>query len=253
MDFFAHAMAWSAFLLLAGAAFLAMRFSNRLPLQHRSEETTVVVRHVANIFVVMASLVFGLMINSAKDTFETIDKNMHAFATELILLDRSLRSYGHAGNDARMHLIDYVDTAIRNPARTTDGPHYDMRPAERSLNAIGDALAAISPADDFHASLLLDARQQYHRIVERRWSIVEQSEGALPMPMVYLLIAWLTLIFASWGYRAPYNAVVAIAILLAASLISVAFYFVLDMDIPFSGAIQVSDAPLRRALAEMKL
>ena len=37
-----------------------------------------------------------------------------------------------------------------------------------------------------------------------------------------------------------------------ASLIATAFYLVLDMDIPFHDTIQISDAPLRRALAEVK-
>ncbi|WP_430395881.1 hypothetical protein [Ferrovibrio sp.] len=253
MDIYAQAMALAVFALLAGAALIAMRFSSRLPAHHRSEDTALIVRHIANVFVVMTSLVFGLMINSAKDTFETIDKSMHAFATELILLDRSLRSYGQDGTDARKALIMYVEVAIQSPARTSDGPHYEIGPAERSLNAIGDALGRILPDNGLQASLLVDARQQFHRIVERRWSIVEQSEGVLPMPMVYILIAWLTLIFASFGFRAPQNAIVIAAFLSGALLISAAFYFVLDMDIPFSGAIEVSDAPLRRALAELKL
>lgn len=30
-------------------------------------------------------------------------------------------------------------------------------------------------------------------------------------------------------------------------------YLVLDMDIPFSGVIQISDAPLKRALAQLEL
>jgi hypothetical protein len=46
---------------------------------------------VATLFVVMTSLVLGLMINSAKNRFEAIDRDLHAFATNLILLDRMMR------------------------------------------------------------------------------------------------------------------------------------------------------------------
>jgi hypothetical protein len=54
---------------------------SKLPVHHRQDETNTVVRLVANIFVVMTSLVFGLMINSSKNTFEGIDNNIHSFAT----------------------------------------------------------------------------------------------------------------------------------------------------------------------------
>ena len=36
----------------------------------------------------MTSLVFGLMINSAKNTFESIDANFHGYATSLIIFER---------------------------------------------------------------------------------------------------------------------------------------------------------------------
>jgi hypothetical protein len=47
---------------------------------------------VANLFVVMTSLVLGLMLNSAKNTFETNNRDIRTLATELILLDRTLRA-----------------------------------------------------------------------------------------------------------------------------------------------------------------
>ncbi len=46
-------------------------------------------------------------------------------------------------------------------------------------------------------------------------------------------IAWLTIIFASYGYRAPKNAIVVSMLFLSALLISGSLYLVLDMDIPF--------------------
>jgi len=72
------------------------------------------------------------------------------------------------------------------------------------------------------------------------------------MPLVFMLMAWLTLIFASFGFRAPKNIIVMSMFLVAAFLISASIYLVLDMDIPFAGMIQISDAPLRRALAELQ-
>ena len=242
----------SVFICLVVASIGTMLAYPRLPARHREEETNNVVRLVANIFVVMTSLAFGLMINSSKNTFAGIDDSVHSFATELILLDRTLRTYGLEGADTRQALIRYVQNALAHPQRIEDPMLQSDHSSEMALNAVGDSLAVITPSDPGHVALWNDARQQYKTIVERRWSIVEQSEGVIPMPLVFMLIAWLTLIFASFGFRAPNNIIVMSMFLVAGFLISSSIYLVLDMDIPFAGMIQISDAPLRRALAEMQ-
>jgi flagellar basal body-associated protein FliL len=93
---------------------MMMHWYPKLSARHRDEETNTVVRLVANVFVVMTSLVFGLMINSAKNTFEAIDTNMHAFATGLIIFDRTLKSYGDTAQGTRTKLAAYLEHAIDN-------------------------------------------------------------------------------------------------------------------------------------------
>jgi hypothetical protein len=245
-------VASSVFASLIIASIGTMLTYTRLPAHHRHDETNTVVRLVANIFVVMTSLVFGLMINSSKNTFQGIDDSVHSFATEIILLDRTLRTYGIEAMDTRKSLIAYVEKALTNPQRIADPLLQSDHSSEMALNAVGDSLAIIAPGDPGHITLWNDARQQYKSIVERRWSIVEQSEGVIPKQLVFMLAAWLTLIFASFGYRAPNNIIVVGMFVIAAFLISASIYLVLDMDIPFAGIIQISDTPLRRALAELQ-
>ena len=67
-----------------------------------------------------------------------------------------------------------------------------------------------------------------------------------------MLVAWLVLIFASFGYRAPRNAVVVSTFAVAAVLIAGAIYLIIDMDVPFTGPIQISPAPLLRAEEQMR-
>jgi hypothetical protein len=237
---------------LIAAAVGTMLTYSKLPVHHRQDETNAVVRLVANIFVVMTSLVFSLMINSAKNTFEDIDNNVHAFATRIILFDKTLRTYGLEANETKKRLALYVEKSLGD-APPTDDPLVKGDPSsEFALNEIGDSLALLNPTDPGHIALWNDARQQYQRIVEQRWILVEQSEGVIPRPLISMLVAWLILIFASFGYRTPRNIIVVSMFVLAALLISASIYLVLDMDIPFSGLIQISDLPLHRALAEIR-
>ena len=238
------------FACLVAASLGSLFAHGKLPPHYREDDTHQIVRSIASIFVIMSSLVLGLMVNSAKNTFESVDRNIHSFATNLIVLDRTLAQYGAEASETRKRLLTYAQRAARS-ARHEDSLIAD-RVSEQLLNDTGKSLKAIKPQDADQIALWQHAQQQFQKVVELRWIIVEQSDGTIPMPLLVLLAAWLILIFASFGYRAPRNAVVVSSLVVASLLVASAIYLILDMDVPFTGPIQVSFAPLERAIAEMQ-
>jgi hypothetical protein len=235
------------FVVLVGVGLASLLLYRRLPERHREDDTNATVRLVANLFVVMTSLVLGLMISSVSNTYQSIDRNIHTYATELVLLDRALRTLGPEADEARRTLTAYVEHSL------TDVPVIKAnRESERLLAELGHKLRSMRFADDQKIALWNEIRQIYREAVHQRWILVGQSEGPLPLAIVCMLVAWLVLIFAGFGYRAPRNHVVVASFVAAALLVSVSVYLILDMNSPFSGPIQLSDAPLRRALAEIK-
>jgi hypothetical protein len=247
-----YLVAGSIFLCLVVASIGSLLVSEKLPAPYRHDDTNNVVRLAANIFVVTTSLVLGLMLNSAKNTFEAVDRNMHAFATDLILLDRSLRHYGPGASDARKQLAAYLQQAVKGTWGVDGAPVLDDRAAERLLEGVGNALADLTPADPVHADIARAAQINFETVVRRRWVLIEESEGALPAAFLVMLTAWLVLIFASYGYRAPQNAAVVATLVTAAFLIAGSIYLMLDMAVPFSGPIKISPAPLLRAEEQMR-
>src|SRR5262249_58063170 len=97
----------------AGRGCLGHFSKTGLPARLLQDDTAIVVGLVGNLFVVTTSLFLGLMLNSAKNSFETNTRNIRALATELILLDRTMRGLGPEAEDARRHLVEYVQTALR--------------------------------------------------------------------------------------------------------------------------------------------
>jgi hypothetical protein len=221
--------------------------SERLPDRHRQDETYNDVRLATGVFVVLTSLVLGLLVNSSKNTFEGIDRNIHAFSTELILLDRTLRHYNPEASDVRPRLRAYVRQAIHATWGVDGAPVLEDRTAESLLEEVGNALMAIRPSDPVRTGMWRDAEAGYQNVVRRRWALIEESEGMIPTPFLVMVVAWLVLIFASFGYRAPRNAVVVTTLVASAFLIAGSIYLMLDMDVPFSGPIKISPAPLLRA------
>src|SRR4029077_7571456 len=146
-------------------------------------------------FGIMTSLVLGLMVNSAKNTFEAVDHNVHSLATHLIILDRTLLQFGPETNDTRRGLLAYAERAANSTRH--DDPLLADRTSEALLNDVGRSIRAIKPQNPEQLALWRDAQHQFQKIFELRWILVEQSEGTIPGPLLAMLVAWLALIFAS--------------------------------------------------------
>ena len=79
----------------------------------------------------------------------------------------------------------------------------------------------------------------------------EQGASAVPVPMLVILVLWLTIIFVSFGLFAPRNATVVASLFVSALSVSCAIFLILEMYRPFEGMIQISSAPLTTALAHL--
>jgi hypothetical protein len=66
-----------------------------------------------------------------------------------------------------------------------------------------------------------------------------------------VLVFWFTVIFITFGLFAPSNATVVAVLFVCALSVAGAIFLILELDRPFEGLIQISDAPLRTALARL--
>ena len=235
------------FMLLGGAALATMAIHGRLQDHHRSDETNTSVRLVATLFVTMPSLLLGLMMNNSANTYVAVDRNLHVFATDLILLDRSLRPLGPSADESRKRLLAYVEQALKDVPISRAN-----EVSEHLLDEVGTSLRELKFDDEQSVALWNEARSVYRQAVQQRWTFAEQSDSSFPSPLICILVGWLTLMFATLGLRAPRNAVVVSTYIAAAALISAAIYLILEMSTPFSGPIQLSDRPLVRAAEEIR-
>ena len=237
----------SAFCCMLGAVFVGFKVNSKCCALNTHSQTQETIGLISNMFVVITALVLGLMLNSAKGTFETNNNNVRTLASQIILLDRTMRSLEPQAAEARGHLRDYILASLKEPNILEEDPE-----AAGSLEAAGASLRAIHVSDDQKLALWNDARQLYRQVVQQRWVVVDTSGGTIPTPMIVLLILWLSAAFAGFGFRAPDNAVVRVSLLIAALLISGGLYVIFDMDTPSSGLFRTSNFPFQRALAHLQ-
>jgi membrane-bound ClpP family serine protease len=88
-------------------------------------------------------------------------------------------------------------------------------------------------------------------IGQTRWLMYEQGAASISMPLVIVLVFWLTALFISFGLFAPRNGTVVASLLISALSVSGAILLILEMYTPYAGLIQVSRAPLGAALAHL--
>src|ERR1700712_1252439 len=80
-----------------------------LPSTHLTKETQDVVRLGTSMLSVLASLVLGLLIATAKTSYDATDGSIRAYAAELALLNETLRDYGDSAASTRDLLRSYTE------------------------------------------------------------------------------------------------------------------------------------------------
>ena len=241
-----------AFACIFGGMLLGMFLRTLLPEHHVSDESKDAVKLGIGMIATLAALVLGLLIASAKGTFDTTSTGLRQVGARVILLDRVMAHYGPETMEARDLLRRSVASAIeRIWPEDKIGPAVAKAGAGRvDIEAVQDKLRQLSPRTDAQRWLQSRALQISGDIAEGRWLLIEQmGQSSIPMPFFVMLVFWLTIIFATFGLFSPRNATVIAVLLVCALSAAGSLFLILELDNPYGGLIKVSSAPLRNALA----
>jgi hypothetical protein len=221
-----------------------------LPERHLNEHSKDIVRLGSALIATMSALVLGLLITSAKSNYEIQRDDVRMIAAKLVLLDSLLARYGPETRRARElrrqampPMIDRI-WGERGVNSATEAPYRPSKEAELAIAAI----EGLSPQNDIQRTLKLRALQTTTDITEARVLLFEQSDAGLPMPLLAMMVFWLTILLASFTLFSPINPTNVVALVIIALSASGAIFLILEMNDPFHGLMQISSAPLRDAL-----
>src|SRR5512139_2289560 len=219
-----------------------------LPKHHLTEDSKDVVKMGTGMIATMAALVLGLVISSAKGTYDTLNSGIRNTATKIVVLDRVMAEYGPETRGARDVLRRGVTTAVDRiwPAEKTAVSVGMVGQSGYALGELSAALRKLSPRNDDQRVLQSRALQITVEIAESLSQVIQQSgQSSIPMPFLVLLVCWLTIIFFSFGlFTIPNTTVIAVLLVCALSAAS-ALYLMLELDQPYGGFIRISGEPLR--------
>jgi hypothetical protein len=239
------------FACVFGSALLGLYVRTRLPDHHLSDDSIGGVKLSTGLIATMAALVLGLLISSAKSSFDTLNSEITHEAANIILLDRVLAQYGPETQDLRAYLKRSVANGIEifashDPARLAS---LHSPEAYRRSESFQRELEALSPQNDKQRQLLARAIDMSGSVVALRELGLLQSVSTTPTALLVTLVLWLCIIYGAFGLFSWNNATVRIAMFLGALCTSIAIYLILEMNTPLDGVLPVSLDPLREALA----
>jgi hypothetical protein len=224
-----------------------------IPGHRMANDTKDVVRLGTGLIGTMAALVLGLLIGSAKQSYDFKIGQIRQLTANLILLDQLLVQYGPEAHDARAALRQAVPPLIEKIWRennTENVPTSTFRASSKATDAFA-IIQNLSGKNDVQRSLQSRAVQLSTDLGQTRLLLFEQSGSPIPLPFLAVLVFWLVILFCSFSLFAKPNATIVISLLVFAASASAAIFLILELGDPFVGLIKISSEPLRRALAPM--
>jgi hypothetical protein len=233
------------FACVFGGALLGIALRSVLPEHHLSGETKDVVKASIALIGTMSALVLGLLVASAKGTYDTQKDELTSLSAKVTLLGRVLSHYGPEAADARRLLREAVAATLAHLSEGVGGA------SPTQSQAAYDAVLQLSPKTEVQKSLQSSAQGLLQSIGETRALMMAQKGSSIAFTLLAVVVFWLTLNFVSFGLFAKPNITATAALLLAALSVAGAIFLILEMDRPYEGLIHIPDTPLREALAQM--
>jgi hypothetical protein len=233
-----------------GGVLFGMWLSNLLPDHHLNSDSKDTVKLGAGIVATMAALVLGILVGSAKGSFDMITNGITEVGTKVIMLDRTLAQYGPESKDVRDNVRASIENAIRHiwPEEKTGEKHLKAMEKSTRVEDIQTGIKKLTPRTEAQRQLQERAEQFNNDIIQLRWMLIENQQKSIPTPLIVILVFWLATLFISFGLFAARNMTVVITLFISAMSVSAALFIILEMSGPLEGMIKVSSEPLRKAL-----
>ncbi len=240
------------FAIIFGGALLGMFLGKILPDPHISPESRDAIRTIMAMLGTLSAVVLGLLTGSSISSLAEKEGELRSAGVQFIMLDRTLAEYGPETAPTRALAKDLLAQRIHQIWPEEGGAvSLTALSSGAGINLVQRELFELSPQTERQQWLQSNALDSTNTIAESRWTTVGQIESRFPWAFFVVVVAWLAVIFASFGLFAPRNASVIAALLVAAIALAGPIFMMLEMDQPYGGLVKIPSTSLSVALDQM--
>ncbi len=233
-----------------GGALIGLYLRTILPGHHLEADSKDIVKLAIGVIATMSALVLGLLVSTAKGSFDKMSDELTLTWVKIIQLDRTLARYGPETREVRGRLRHDLQTVV-DLLLTRDTSHLaQLRgpSAGSRVASVQAGISALAPRSDEQKELRSQALALAAEVSTTRWLLLLQQHDSISVPLLVVVVSWFSLIFVGFGLFSPPNGTAITALFLCALSVSGAMFLILEMDDPLEGIVSISDAPMRGAL-----
>ncbi|MBS0189041.1 MAG: hypothetical protein JSS51_13315 [Planctomycetes bacterium] len=233
-----------------GGAVLGVGLKRLLPSHHLSNESKEVVRLGVGLVGTMTALLLGLLVASAKATYDTNATQVLQISAKLEFLDRLLTGFGPDAAPVRGALRESTEKMIAQMWPEGSAP-VDLNPVKAGGAQVMILIQKLEPQNELQKYVKSEAISIATDIAQLRALLHAQGSVRISLTFLVCITAWLTVTFASYGLFAPANLTVVATLLLCALSVACALLLVLELSRPFDGLIQIQKDSMLLVLQQM--
>jgi hypothetical protein len=238
---------------VVGAVLIGRAVSRLLPAEHLSADTKETVKLAMGLLATMSALLLGLLVASAKASYDNARNDVIQMAAKVVFLDRVLTGYGLETAETRGLLRVAVEQlAHRSMQLPQANRSVDLAPNTQAGNAIYLSIQRLTPQDEMQRNLKVQATTLALELGQLRTLLVAESISSISKPLLIVVGCWLVVIFLSFAVIAPRNATAMTALMISALSAAAAVFLILELDRPFSGVLRISNEPMLNVLNQLK-
>jgi hypothetical protein len=236
---------------LLAAVWIGMSLRRFLPEDHLSPNSRDTVKLALGVVATMSALLLGLLVSSAKTSYDTTRTQVMQVASKYRFLDRLLEIYGPRAAEVRGDLHALIEESTRRMWPDQADIQAQSKPRNQMGDAFYVALLRLETRDDTERVLKAQAESLTVEIGQLRSLMQSESTTSISKPMLIVVVLWLVMIFLGFSLIAPPNATANFALIASALGAAGAIFLILELDHPFSGLMRISSEPMLNVLRQL--
>ena len=210
-----------------------------------------VARLVTGLMTTMTAIVLGMLVSSAKGSYDARTNEVAEISSQVVTIDRMLSKYGTETAEMRAQFRLLTEAWVNRIWPAQAPVHVELKPRDEG-EILVDELQLLAPKSSAQAEV---KAQILHMIVELRqtqWLLfLKSQQSAIPIPLLLVVVTWLALIYFSFGIFTQPSPTIVVTLAFGALAVSTAVLIILELYTPFRGLLRISSAPILEALSQM--
>lgn len=235
-----------------GGSIVAMYAARVLPDSHLGGDARDVIKLGMALIATLVALVLGLMIATAKGTYDAQSAAVRQLSANVLLLDRSLAEYGPETRHARDLLRQSAELTL-NRLWPDGAALVSLAPGESraEMSEFLREVNRLSPQNETQQYLKTQALRITSDLAQARFQVYVQGTNELPLPFLVVVVLWLIVLFGGYGLIAARNPTVLVFLFACTLSVAGAVFLIQELADPFQGLIRVSSVPLRDVIGQL--